>query len=601
MAEREKMNIVIVGHVDHGKSTVIGRLLADTGSLPEGKLEAVKALCARTARPFEYAFLLDALKDEQAQGITIDAARCFFKSARRDYILIDAPGHIEFLKNMVTGASRAEAAVLVIDAHEGIRENSKRHGYMLSFLGITHLVVAVNKMDLVGYRQDIFVEVRDAFRAFLEEIRIEPAAIIPISGREGDNVAASSRETMPWYDGPTLLEALDGFRKAPPPRSLPLRLPVQDVYKFTEEGDDRRIVAGRIETGALSVGEELVFYPSGKTARVTSIEAFNRPPPKTSVAGESTGVCLDPQIYIRPGEIACRRGDAGIHVCTRFRAHLFWMGRRPMVPEKIYKLKLVTQQVPVRLLRICGVLDASDLSSVTDPQAVRRHDVADGVFETLKPIAFDEVTRIPATGRFVIVDHYEISGGGIVLAPVYEEETTLKAHIARRERSWVRGGITPETRARRFGHKSAVVIITGEIDVGKQEIAKALEERLFAAGRSPYFLGISNEMIRPDERTGDRVVEKLQLVRQLGELAHVLADAGLILVTSVTDVDVTEMEILKALNHPHPVAVVNVGEARLAPEEIDLHLEKNTPIETAVRRILDILEPRISLEPEYMI
>src|SRR3989338_2662782 len=171
---REQMNVVIVGHVDHGKSTLVGRLLADTGSLPKGKLEAVKAACERNAKPFEYAFLLDALKDEQSQGITIDTARSFFKSKKRDYIIIDAPGHIEFLKNMITGAARAEAALLVIDAHEGIRENSKRHGFMMSFLGIKNVAICVNKMDLVKYSQDVFNHIKTEYTEFLAEVNLEP-------------------------------------------------------------------------------------------------------------------------------------------------------------------------------------------------------------------------------------------------------------------------------------------------------------------------------------------------------------------------------------------------------------------------------------------
>src|SRR4029450_6937974 len=178
-AAEERMNIVIGGHVDHGKSTTVGRLLADPHSLPEGKLEAVKALCERTARPFEYAFLLDALKDEQSQGITIDAARGFFKRSKRHYIIIDAPGHIEFLKNMVTGASRAEAALLVIDAKEGVQENSRRHGYMMSMLGVRQLAVLVNKMDLVGYDRELFMRLESEYRAFLGRIGVEPAAVIP--------------------------------------------------------------------------------------------------------------------------------------------------------------------------------------------------------------------------------------------------------------------------------------------------------------------------------------------------------------------------------------------------------------------------------------
>ncbi|MHC5156325.1 MAG: GTP-binding protein, partial [Planctomycetota bacterium] len=211
--ERQKMNIVIIGHVDHGKSTLVGRLLADTHSLPEGKLEEVKARCAQNARPFEYAFLLDALKDEQAQGITIDSARCFFRSDKREYILIDAP----------------------------VQENSRRHGYLLSMLGIRQIVVAVNKMDLADHSQDVFNAVREEYTQFLSQIQVTAQQFIPISARDGDHIADRS-SIMDWYKGPTVLEALDQFQKEPAPLDQPLRFPVQDIYKFTEENDDRRIV-----------------------------------------------------------------------------------------------------------------------------------------------------------------------------------------------------------------------------------------------------------------------------------------------------------------------------------------------------------------------
>src|SRR5262249_42928279 len=213
---REQMNIVIVGHVDHGKSTVVGRLLADTGSLPEGKLEAVRKECQRTGKPFEYAFLLDALTDEQDQGITIDTARSFFKTAKRDYIIIDAPGHIEFLKNMISGAARAEAAALIIDAKEGVRENSRRHGYILSMLGVKQVVVCVNKMDLVDRSEDHFRKIEKEYREFLASINaVSPRQFIPVSAVNGENLAERSAH-MPWYKGPTLLQALDTFEKAPP-------------------------------------------------------------------------------------------------------------------------------------------------------------------------------------------------------------------------------------------------------------------------------------------------------------------------------------------------------------------------------------------------
>ena len=277
--ERENFNVVIVGHVDHGKSTVVGRLLADTGSLPLGKLDSVKLECQRTGKPFEYAFLLDALSDEQDQGITIDTARSFFKSAKRDYIIIDAPGHIEFLKNMISGAARAEAAVLVIDAKEGVRENSRRHGYILSMLGIRQVVVCVNKMDLVDYSQAHFEGIERSYRAFLEGIgAFTPRQFVPVSAIEGVNLATPGKKQTPWYKGPTLLELLDGLQKAPPRTDQPLRMPLQAVYKFTEHGDDRRIFAGRVEAGRVSVGDKVVFSPSNKISTIRSIEAFNAAP-----------------------------------------------------------------------------------------------------------------------------------------------------------------------------------------------------------------------------------------------------------------------------------------------------------------------------------
>ncbi len=215
-AAMQRMNIVIVGHVDHGKSTVIGRLLADTHSLPEGKLEQIRAQCELNSKPFEYAFLLDALKDEQAQGITIDAARVFFKSDLRHYLILDAPGHIEFLKNMITGAARAEAALLVIDAAEGVQENSRRHGYMVSLLGIKQLAVVVNKMDLVGWDRGVYERIVSEYGAFLDQVGIRPACFIPVSARGGDNIADRSPQ-LPWYQGPTVLER-PGCSSTPSPR-----------------------------------------------------------------------------------------------------------------------------------------------------------------------------------------------------------------------------------------------------------------------------------------------------------------------------------------------------------------------------------------------
>ena len=227
----ERMPLVVTGHVDHGKSTLVGRLLADTGSLPDGKLEAVRRTCARQGKRFEHAFLLDALKDEQAQGITIDTARVFFRTARRHYVILDAPGHVEFLKNMVTGACRADAALLVIDAHEGIMENSRRHGFMLSVLGIRQIAIVVNKMDLVGYSERVFDHLVTEYAAFLGRLGVKASRFIPASAGTGDNVVSVSKR-LPWYDGPTVLEAIESFHSRPPLTATSFRMPVQGVYKF---------------------------------------------------------------------------------------------------------------------------------------------------------------------------------------------------------------------------------------------------------------------------------------------------------------------------------------------------------------------------------
>ena len=414
--QREQMNVVIVGHVDHGKSTLAGRLLVDTGCLPEDKLEIVKAQCERNAKPFEYAFLLDALKDEQEQGITIDTARSFFKSPKRDYIIIDAPGHIEFLKNMVSGAARAEAALLLIDAHEGIKENSKRHGYMMRFLGIKNIAVCVNKMDLVNYDQKVFEKIKADYTEFLTGIDLTPRSFIPISAFHGDNMIFSS-EKMPWYQGVSVLDVLDSFEKAAPRDLLPFRMPVQDIYKFVEKGDERCIVAGRVEAGTIKAGDSIVFLPSGKKNRIKTVEYFSGPVCTGAWAGESIGFTCDTEIHVRPGEIVCKPSEKLPHVSNKFRANIFWMGKEPLIKAKTYKLKITTQQGPVIVADILRVLNAVGLTS-SKKSHVERHEVGEIVFETLRPIAFDVVGDIAQTGRFVLVDNYEIAGGGIILGAV---------------------------------------------------------------------------------------------------------------------------------------------------------------------------------------
>jgi bifunctional enzyme CysN/CysC len=430
--EREKMDIVFVGHVDHGKSTVIGRLLADTDVLPEGKFEQIQESCERNSKPFEYAYLIDALKDERAQNITIDSARVFFQSEKRHYIIIDAPGHIEFIKNMVTGASRAEAAVLVIDANEGIQENSRRHGYLLWMLGIQQIVVAVNKMDLVGYRQEVYDAICAEYNTFLREIGVRPLCYIPVSGRQGDNIAKLSGN-MPWYDGQTVLGALDSFTKAKPLTDKPFRLPIQDIYRFTMYGDDRRIVAGTASSGSVRVGDELVFYPSGKRSTIKTMETFSAPVKEKAASGDSLGLTLETQIYIRRGQIAARSDEPAPKVASRIRVSLFWLGKHPMLPKKQYILKLGTAKVKAQIETIHRIIDASDYAHNQAKNVIEHHDVAECTLSLSHPIAFDLSSSLTDISRFVIVDDYEIWGGGIVLEDITDANAQLLEEVVTRD------------------------------------------------------------------------------------------------------------------------------------------------------------------------
>lgn len=586
MNKVEQMNLVIVGHVDHGKSTLIGRLLADTDSLPDGKLEQVKKVCEINSKPFEYAFLLDALKDEQSQGITIDAARSFFKSDKRHYIIIDAPGHIEFLKNMVTGAARAEAAILLIDADEGVQENSKRHGYLLSMLGIKQIIVAVNKMDLVNYDQKVFENVKTEYTSFLKDINVVPKSFIPISAREGDLIVGAS-EKMPWYKGMSILEHMDALEKEQKKEEKALRFPLQDIYKFTEQNDDRRIFAGTVQTGNIKIGDDVVFYPSGKTSKVKSIEGFNIEPKQDVSVGEATGVTLETQIYVKPGEIMCRPDELPCKVGSGFKAHVFWLGKSPLVKDKQYKLKIGTSQATVYLKDVLHVLDASNLDQNDEKQKVERHDVAECVFVTQKPIAFDLTTDVEVTGRFVLVDDYEIAGGGIITAEAKEEESLLEQYKAAREASWVRGQI--ENRETLYKHKAQAILISSDASLDRVSLAKTLEAELFKQGKAVYSLGLPNLLSGlatdlqhvPDSRE--------EQIRRLGEMAHAFTDAGLIFISTVPELDEFELELLKALLEPVDLCLVNLGPNMFQDNLVDVLVDESLSLEEQVASILKSL------------
>jgi bifunctional enzyme CysN/CysC len=584
----ERLNVVIAGHVDHGKSTIIGRLLADTGSLPEGKLDQVRALCERTARPFEYAFLLDALKDEQAQGITIDSARVFFGTAKRRYVIIDAPGHVEFLKNMVSGASRAEAALLVVDAKESIQENSRRHGYMLALLGIRQIAVLVNKMDLVAYDRATFDDIVRQYGEFLRQVEVKPLRFIPVCGRDGENVAARGT-TMRWYAGPTVIETLDEFVAEAPPVQAPFRMPVQDVYKFTQQGDARRIVAGTVESGVLRTGDEVVFYPSGKKSRVRTIEAFGTPPLLEVSAGTATGFTLQEQIYVGRGEMATRASEPRPKVTSRLRVSLFWLGRTPLLKKRDYVFKLGTARVMARVEEIGRVLDTSTLEPNEQKTHVDRHEVAECVLKLDRAVAFDLTDEIAATSRFVLVDDFDVRGGGIVREALPDTQTWIRDRVLLRNYRWEPSAISTERRAERYNQRPTLLLVTGSRDSDRKTLARDLEARLFADGKVVYFLGIGNVLYGVDADIDRGQENRREHIRRLAEVANIMLDVGVILIVTAIELRQEDLDVIRATVASDLIEIVWVGDQVTTDIEHDLHVLDAESTEDAVRRIKSLL------------
>ena len=521
------LKIVIVGHVDHGKSTLVGRLFHDTGTLPEGKVEAVRAMCEKRGMPFEWAFLLDALQAERDQGITIDVSQIFFRTALRNYVLIDAPGHREFVKNMITGAAQADAAVLVVDAREGMQEQTRRHAYLLHLLGIHQIVVVINKMDLVEYAESRFQEVGTAVRGYLADLGIDlqHTTMIPVVARDGDNIVAAATR-MPWYAGPALAAALDELQPPVTSLELPLRFPVQDVYKF----DDRRIIAGRIESGHLRKGDTLLFSPSNKRARIAHIETWNtKDAVMATRAGQSIGVSLDEQIFVERGEIASL--DSNPPMLTNvFRGRIFWLGREPLVPGARYKMKLCTGEYQVEVEKIEKVIDVQELGA-TEQKYVERNAVAEVVLRSRRQIALDPFDHNMYTGRFVLVENYDIVGGGLINMDGYADQRQTQ-RIKSTNIFRVEHRVPIEERWKVNGHKGGILWMTGLSGAGKSTLAFSLEQHLFRKGYQVYVLDGDNVRHGLCSDLGFSPQDRVENIRRVGHAAGLFARAGFLVLTA---------------------------------------------------------------------
>lgn len=525
-AQTAPMNIVIVGHVDHGKSTLIGRLLYETDSLPEGKYDDLKAMAEKRNMPLEWSFVLDSFQAERDQAVTIDTTRIGFKTEHRPYVIIDAPGHREFLQNMISGAADAAAAILVVDANEGVQEQTRRHAYLLSILGLSQVIVVVNKMDLVEYNQNRFETISAEITDYLAQLHLTPKTILPIAAREGDGLKTFS-EHLSWFQGQTLLGVLDQFEAQAGMDSKPLRFPVQDVYK----SDHERIIVGRVESGGLNVGEMLTFSPSNVAAKVQEIKIWpdTDTPKHAAQAGESIGITLDSPIFVERGDIASHEHSAPA-LTNVFRCHLFWLSDHHLIEGKTYTLKLGTHQVPVFVHSIDSVIDTQHLIK-QDQTNVNKYDIAHVTFRSQSMLALDSYQDHRTMGRCVILDGYDTVGGGTISMEGYPDQrhAIVKAsnHLYQVDHL-----LSSDERAARNGHKGAVVWLTGLSGAGKSTLAMHVERKLFAKGYQTYVLDGDNVRNGLNADLGFSPKDRTENIRRIGEVAALQSDAGLIVLTA---------------------------------------------------------------------
>jgi bifunctional enzyme CysN/CysC len=523
--ETELLRLTTAGSVDDGKSTLIGRLLFDTGSVPDDQLAAVeRASRRRGGGALDLSLLTDGLRAEREQGITIDVAYRYFATPKRKFIIADTPGHVQYTRNMVTGASTADLAVVLVDAARGVLPQSRRHGFIASLLGIPHVVVAVNKMDTVDWSAATFGAIVDEYRHFAERLEIGSLTFIPVSALHGDNVAAGSAN-LAWYDGPTLLHHLENVHTGAGRNRVDFRFPIQYVVR----SHDGRGLAGRVASGTLAPGEEVAVLPAGTLSRVRSIGTMDGPVPDVAM-GDSVVVTLEDEIDAGRGDMLVRRMNLPT-VSTRADAMLCWMGDAPMDPEVPYLLRHTTRTVRARITRLVYRMDVDTLHRER-ASTLETNDIGRVEITAASPLCFDPYRMNRETGSFVLVDpftHATVAAGmirGEVRAP--EEKTEASPNVA-----WEGWNVPRAEREARNGHRAAVVWLTGLPGAGKTTAARALERELFALGCSTMLL--DGDQLRHG-LTGDlgfAAEDRRENVRRVGEVARLFFEQGSIVLCSL--------------------------------------------------------------------
>lgn len=505
------LRVVIAGHVDHGKSTLVGRLLSDTGQIFPERIEKVKSICANSGKKFEFAFLLDAFEEEQKEGITIDKTEIPWTYKEKDFLIIDTPGHKEFLKNMISGASTADVALIMLDAAEGVREQFKRHAYILTMLGIKQIVVVINKMDLVSFSQDHFEKLHKEVSGILKSFKATAFNVIPVSAFMGENLLSKSKK-LSWYLGEPLAETLLSLASTKKAMNDHLRFSLQDVYKF----DDNRIYAGKIENGQLNVGDKIKFLPSGSSSTIKSIESWNTAvKPLSASTGTSVGFTLHDPLFLERGEVGFKDHESSPMLSHQMHVSLFWMSPKTLEKGKNYKFKMLTQESECKVETLFNIFNpAVDAISSSEADKLEPHEAAEAILKLQKGIVCDSFQQFENTGRFVLLDDHRIVGGGVVLNPNTIQVFRETGHVSRKERT------------DRFGHQGAVLWLTGLSGAGKSTIAKELEKILFQ--RNAHSIVLDGDNLRKGicKDLGFSAEDRKENIRRTGEVAKLIAESG---------------------------------------------------------------------------
>ncbi len=554
--QKSLLRFLTCGSVDDGKSTLIGRLLSDTRQIFEDQLAALERDSRRhgtTGEEVDFALLVDGLEAEREQGITIDVAYRFFATPRRKFIVADTPGHEQYTRNMATGASTSDLAIVLIDARQGVLKQTRRHSIIASLLGIRHIVLAINKIDLVGFDRDVFERIVADYSVFARSLGFASVTPVPISARYGDNVSRRSENT-PWYAGPTLLEHIEVVDVDGAPADRPFRFPVQYVNR---PNLDFRGFAGTVASGTIAAGDEVVVAKSGQTSRVRRIVTADGDLPR-AVEGQAVTLLLEDEVEVSRGNLLVAP-TARPDVADQFAATLVWFDKQALLPGRSYIVRTLTDQASATVTELKHRLDINSLAE-QPAKSLAMNEVGEVKIALQTPLAFDSFTTNRATGAFILIDRMTnaTAGAGMILHPLRRADNI----------HWQSLDVTKKSRAAAKNQKPVALWLTGLSGSGKSTVANLLEKKLHAAGRHTYILDGDNVRHGLNRDLGFTEADRVENIRRVAEVAKLMVDAGLMVIVSFISPFRAEREMARGLFEEGEFAEVFV----------------DTPIEECARR-----------------